>query len=83
MTDADFKYLTENILTDGQCLLSNTVLPSKCDRLNFDGLAEKHQNCQNFPLYGIIMVHAHVQCMHKPVAGILLGDMYAYTSIYA
>ena len=29
----------ENILTDGQCLLPNTVLPSKFDRLNFDGLA--------------------------------------------
>ena len=25
---------------DGQCLLPNTVLPSKFDGLNFDGLAE-------------------------------------------
>ena len=34
---------------DGQCLLPSTVLPSKFDRLNFDGLAGKRQNCQNFP----------------------------------
>ena len=34
---------------DGQCLLPNTVLPSKFDGLNFDGLAGKHQNRQNFP----------------------------------
>ena len=39
----------ENILTDGQCLLPNTVLPSNFDGLNFDGLAGKRQN---FPLYG-------------------------------
>ena len=45
----------ENILTDGQCLLPNTVLPSKFDGLNFDGLAGKRQNRQNFPLYGIMM----------------------------
>ena len=38
---------------DGQCLLPNTVLPSKFDRLNFDGLAGKRQNRQNFLLYGI------------------------------
>ena len=49
MTDADFKYLMENILTDGQFLLANTVLPSKFDGLNVDGLAGKRQNCQNFP----------------------------------
>ena len=35
---------------DGQCLLPNTVLPSKFDGLNFDGLAGKRQNRQNFPL---------------------------------
>ena len=40
----------EKILTDGQCLLPNTVLPSKFDGLNFDSLAGKHQNRQNFPL---------------------------------
>ena len=34
---------------DGQCLLPNTVLPSKFDGLNFDGLAGKRQNRQNFP----------------------------------
>ena len=44
----------ENILADGQCLLPNTIiLPSKFDRLNFDGLAGKRQNRQNFPLYSI------------------------------
>ena len=46
---------------DGQCLLSNTVLPSKFDGLNFEGLAGKHQNCQNFPrqnfpLYSILII---------------------------
>ena len=51
--DADFfKYLTENILTDGQFLLANTVLPSKFDGLNFDGQAGKRQNRQNFLLCG-------------------------------
>ena len=39
---------------DGQCLLPNTVLPSKFDGLNFDGLTGKHQNRQNFLLYGIL-----------------------------
>ena len=41
----------ENILTDGQYLLPNTVhvLPQKFDGLNFDGLAGKHQKHQNFP----------------------------------
>ena len=43
-----FKYLTENILTDGHCLLLNAVLPSNFKGLNFDGLAGKHQN---FPLH--------------------------------
>ena len=38
---------------DGQYLLPNTVLPSKFDGLNFDGLAGKRQNRQNFPLYGM------------------------------
>ena len=37
---------------DGQCLLPNTVLPSKFEKLNFDALAGKHQNHQNFLLYG-------------------------------
>ena len=41
--------MTQNILTEGQCLLPNTVLPSKFDGLNFDGLAGKRQNRQNFP----------------------------------
>ena len=40
---------------DGQCLLPNTVLPSKFDGLNFDGLAGKRQNRQNFLLYGTIV----------------------------
>ena len=39
---------------DGQCVLPNTVLPSKFDGLNFDGLAGKRQNRQNFLLYGIL-----------------------------
>ena len=56
--DADFKYLTENILMDGQCLLPNTVLPSKFDGLNFDGLAGKRQNRQNFPLYGRCLMYS-------------------------
>ena len=34
---------------DGQCLLPNTVLPSKFDGLNFDGLAGKRQNRLKFP----------------------------------
>ena len=34
---------------DGQCLLPNTVLPSKFYGLNFDSLAGKRQNRQNFP----------------------------------
>ena len=42
-----------NILTDDQCLLPNTALPSKFDGLNFDGLAGKRQNRQNFPLYTV------------------------------
>ena len=29
---------------DGQYLLPNTVLPSKFDGLNFDGMAGKRQN---------------------------------------
>ena len=37
---------------DGQCLLPKIVLPSKFDGLNFDGLAGKRQNRQNFPLCG-------------------------------
>ena len=59
-----FKYLMENILTDGHCLSPYTC---KCcidykqfDGLNFDGLAGKRQKCQNpphqnFALYGIII----------------------------
>ena len=45
-----FKYLMENILTDGHCLLPNAVLLKNFEGLNFDGLAGKHQN---FPLYRI------------------------------
>ena len=48
-----FKYLTENILMDGYCPSPYTC---KCctvfkqfNGLNFDGLAQKHQECQNFP----------------------------------
>ena len=44
-----FKYLMENILTDGHCLLPNAVLLKNFEGLNFDGLAGKHRN---FPLYG-------------------------------
>ena len=60
--DADCKYLTENILTDGHCLSPYTckrcIVFKQFDLLNFDGLARKHQKCQNFPskifaLYGI------------------------------
>ena len=57
----------ENILTDGQCLLPNTVhvLPQKFDGLNFDGLAgkrQKHQNFprQNFPLCGMWLYNFHL-----------------------
>ena len=34
---------------DGQCLLPNTVLSSKFDGLNFDGLAGKRQKPSKFP----------------------------------
>ena len=48
-----FKYLTENILTDGDCLSPYTckrpIVFKQFDGLNFDGLAGKHQKCQNFP----------------------------------
>ena len=40
----------ENILTDGHCLLPNTVLPKNLDGLYFNDLAGKHQKHQNFPL---------------------------------
>ena len=50
---------------DGQCLLPNTVLPSKFDGLNFDGLAGKRQNHQNFPLYGIQLCHVMIHFMLK------------------
>ena len=59
------KYLTENILMDGQCLLPNTVLPSKFDRLNFDGLVGKRQNRQNFPLYDIQLCYVMIHFMLK------------------
>ena len=52
LTDTDFKYLTENILMDGHCLLPYTceccIVFKQFDGLNFDGLAEKRQN---FALY--------------------------------
>ena len=48
-----FKYLTEDILTNGQCLLPNAGL-------NFDSLAGKCQKCQNFPLYGNSRISAFV-----------------------
>ena len=45
----------ENILTDGYCLLPYTckrcTVFKQFDRLNFDGLAQKCQKCQNFMLY--------------------------------
>ena len=48
-----FKYLTENILTDGHCLSPYTckrcTVFKQFDGLNFDGLAVKSQKRQNFP----------------------------------
>ena len=42
-----FKYLTENVLTDGHCLSPYTfkcyIVFKEFDGLNFDGLAGKHQ----------------------------------------
>ena len=52
-TDSIFKYLTENILMDGHCLSPYTckhcIVFKQFDRLNFDGLAGRHQKHQNFP----------------------------------
>ena len=47
----------ENILTDSHCHYT-PVNAKQFDGLNIDGLAGKHQKCQNFPrqnfaLYGI------------------------------
>ena len=46
--DTDFKYFTENILTDGHCLSPYTckqcIVFKQFDRLNLDGLAGKRQN---------------------------------------
>ena len=51
--DTDFKYLTENILTDGHCLSPYTckhcIVLQQFDVLNFDGPAGKHQKRQTFP----------------------------------
>ena len=64
-----FKYLMENILTDGYCLSLYTckrcIAFKQFDGLNFDGLAGKHQKRQNFPrqnfaLYGK-PYHARIQ----------------------
>ena len=48
-----FKYLTENILTDGHCLLPYTckhcVVFKQFDGLTFDGLAGSCLKRQNFP----------------------------------
>ena len=48
-----FKYLTENIFTDGHCFSPYTckhyIVFKQFDRLNFDSLAGKHQKHQNFP----------------------------------
>ena len=48
-----FKYLIENILTDGHCLSPYTckrcIVFKQLDGLNFDSSAGKHQN---FVLYG-------------------------------
>ena len=53
LTDTDFKFLTENILTDGYCLSPCTfkfcTVFKQFDGLNFDGLAGKCQKRQNFP----------------------------------
>ena len=50
LTDTD----SSNILTDGYCLSPYTckccIVFKQFDRLNFDGLAGKHQKRQNFPL---------------------------------
>ena len=52
--DTNFKYLTEDILTDGHCL--SPCICKYCngfkifDRLNFDGLARKRQKCEIFPI---------------------------------
>ena len=49
-----FKYLMENILTDGHCLSPYTckrcIVFQQLDGLNFDNLAGKHQKRQNPPL---------------------------------
>ena len=54
--------LMENILMDGHCLslyaCKHCIVFKQFDRLNFDGLAQKHQkrqnsSHQNFALYGI------------------------------
>ena len=55
--DTDFKYLMENILTDGHCLSPYTckccIVFNQFDGINFDSLAGKHQKRQNFVLHGI------------------------------
>ena len=69
-----FKYLMENISTDGHCLSPYTckccIIVKQFDRLNFDGLAGKRQKCQSFPhqkfaLYGMLMT---VTILHGKVS---------------
>ena len=56
--DTDFKYLTENILTDGYCLSPYTckccIVFKQFEGLNFDGLAGKHQKTSKFPSVKIL-----------------------------
>ena len=69
--DTDFKYLTENILTDDHHLSSCTCKHCNSfkifDGLKFDCLAGKRQNppCQNFVLYGMIfMLYVLLVCIN-------------------
>ena len=61
-----FKYLMENILTDGHCLSPYTckccIVIKQFDGLNFDGLAGKHQKRQNFPPSKFCAIRYTVSC---------------------
>ena len=71
-----FKYLTENILTNGHYLHHTPVnavfVFKECDRLNFDSLAGKHQKHQNFSLSkfcAIYTVYNITLIVQSPICG--------------
>ena len=66
-----FKYLMENILTDGYCLSTYTckrcTVFKQSDGLNFDNLAGKHQKRQNFPRQNFVLYGISFQFLHRHI----------------